>query len=74
MADNDSKMVKIPLFNGKSKGFMLWWIQFKSYAKVQKFSQALAVKQEADLPVLQEDAEKLDRSNIANKKAIAAID
>jgi hypothetical protein len=68
MADSDSK---IPLFAGKSKSFMMWWIRYKAYAKVQRFSQALATTQEN---VLQEDTDKLDRSNMANKKATEAMD
>jgi hypothetical protein len=58
MADNNSKTVRIPLFDRKSKGFVLWWIRFKvqANAKEQKCSQALATTQEKDLPVLQEDA------------------
>jgi hypothetical protein len=55
MADSDSKTVKIPLFDRKSKSFMMWWIRFKAYAKVQRFSQALASTQETNLPALQED-------------------
>jgi hypothetical protein len=74
MADNNSKTVKIPIFDGKRSGFMLWWIRFKAYTKEQKFSQALATTQETDLPVLQEDADKLDQSDVANKKAIEAME
>jgi hypothetical protein len=73
MADNDSKTVRIPLFDGKSKGFMLWWIWFKAYAKERKFSQALGSTAEKDLPVMQKDAEGLDSSDSANKAAIEAI-
>jgi hypothetical protein len=38
MADTDNQPVKIPLFDGKSKNFVMWWITFKAYAKVQMFS------------------------------------
>jgi hypothetical protein len=73
MADNDSKMVRIPLFDGKSKGFVLWWIRFKAYAKECKFSQALGTTPEKDLPALQEDVDKLDASDVSNKSAIEAM-
>jgi hypothetical protein len=51
VADIDNQPVKI-----KSKNFVMWWIRFKAYAKVQKFSQALATTQEADVPVSQEES------------------
>jgi hypothetical protein len=55
MADYEGKTVRIPPFDGKNKNFVMWWIRFKAYAKVQKFSQALATTQEADLPVMQKN-------------------
>jgi hypothetical protein len=73
MADNDSRTVRIPLFDGKSKGFVLWWIRFKAYAKERKFSQALGSTPEKDLPVMQEPTDKLDSSDVDNKKAIEAM-
>jgi hypothetical protein len=41
MANFESKTMRIPLFDGKNKKFVMWWIRFKACAKVQKFCQAL---------------------------------
>jgi hypothetical protein len=72
MAD-DSKTIKIPLFDGKSKNFVMWWIRFKAYAKVMGFHQALNVDPEPALPVTQKDAEQLDPKEARNKNAIDAM-
>jgi hypothetical protein len=72
MAD-DSKTIKIPLFDGKSKNFVMWWIRFKAYSKVMGLHQALNVDPEPDLPVTQKDGEQLDQKDAGNKKAIDAM-
>jgi hypothetical protein len=69
MVDSDSNTVKIPLSDGKSKSFMMWWIRLKAYAKVQRFSQALAATQEN-----QPACRRLDWADVANKKATEAMD
>jgi hypothetical protein len=74
MADCGSKTMSIPLFYGKNKNFVMWWIQFKAYKKVQKFHQALEVTPETNLPVRQNDAEHLDCANGRNKTAVDAMD
>jgi hypothetical protein len=42
MATVEAKVVKLPAFDGTHDGFMMWWLKFKAYARVQKFVQALA--------------------------------
>ena len=54
MADTDQLakgVVKIPLFSGKKKEFMLWWMQMQAYAQVHKFRATLSKTIEADMPV-----------------------
>jgi hypothetical protein len=71
---DDSKTVKIPLFGRKSKNFVMCWIQFKAYAKVLKFHQALNVDPKTNLPIRQKDAKNLDCADAGNKNAIKAMD
>jgi hypothetical protein len=68
MAESD-KTVRIPLFDGKKKNFVMWWTRFKAYAKVQKFAQALGETPEAALPADQDDLDALDRADPANLPA-----
>jgi hypothetical protein len=71
MAESD-KTVRIPLFDGKKKNFVMWWTRFKAYAKVQKFAQALGETPEAALPADQDDLDALDRADPANLPALLA--
>jgi hypothetical protein len=72
MADATDKTVKIPLFDGKNKNFVMWWTRFKAYAKVQKFAQALGETPEAALPADQDALNALDRADQANLPALQA--
>jgi hypothetical protein len=72
MADATDKTVKIPLFDGKNKNFVMWWTRFKAYSKVQKFAQALGETAENDLPDSQADLDALDRTDQANLPALQA--
>jgi hypothetical protein len=73
MADADGKSVRIPPFNGEKKNFVMWWTRFKAYAKVQKYSQALAIIKEPSMPTTQADGEALDRSDQANLPTLMAM-
>ena len=45
------KVAKLPTFDGtKSKFAIMWWRRFLAYAKVNKFSEALIVGGDPDLP------------------------
>jgi hypothetical protein len=68
MADSEGKTVKLALFDGTHDGFQLWWMQFKSYAQVHKFAQALLCGGDPDLPTtdaadLSDDEEVAERRN-----------
>jgi hypothetical protein len=52
---------------------VLWWIRFKNYTKAQRFSQALAATQETIFQSCKKDTDKLDQSDVRNKKVIEAI-
>jgi hypothetical protein len=72
MADATDKTVKIPLYDGKYKNFVMWWTRFKAYAKVQQFAQALGETPEVALPANQDALDALDRSDQANLPALLA--
>jgi hypothetical protein len=44
------KSVRLPTFDGTVEKFQIFWMRFKAYAKVYKFSQALKTGGETDLP------------------------
>jgi hypothetical protein len=46
----ESKLVKLPTFDGDHKKFQIWWTRFHGYATVYKFNKALASEGDADLP------------------------
>jgi hypothetical protein len=71
MAEQD-KTVKIPLFDGNKKNFVMWWTRFKAYGKVQQFAQALRETPEAALPATQVAYEGLDKADAANAAAVEA--
>jgi hypothetical protein len=71
MTEQD-KTVKIPLFDGNKKNFVMWWTRFKAYGKVQQFSQALQETPEAALPATQVAYNALDKADAANAAAIEA--
>jgi hypothetical protein len=64
-----NKTVEIPLFDGKTKNFVMWWTWFKVYTKVQKFEKALGETAEADLPADQDALDALDQTDQANQLA-----
>ena len=49
------KTVKLPTFDGERKNFHVWWTRFKAYATVYRFSAALKIGGEADLPQKEDD-------------------
>jgi hypothetical protein len=45
-----SKGILLPFFYGEPNKFKGWWMRFKSYATIKKFSQAIQRVAEKDLP------------------------
>jgi hypothetical protein len=60
------KTVKLPTFDGERKNFHVWWMRFKAYATVYKFSAALKEGGEADLPKTEDDV--LDETKSDEKR------
>lgn len=60
------KTVKLPTFDGERKNFHVWWTRFKAYATVYKFSAALKIGGEADLPQKEDDV--LDETKSDEKR------
>jgi len=71
---SESKAVWVPTFNGDKGLFQTWWIRFRAYAKVAKFTKALGTEPEPDLPASQAEAEALTGSSEETKKKLAAVD
>jgi hypothetical protein len=65
MTEQD-KTVKILLFDGNKKNYVMWWTRFKADGKVQQFAQALCETPEAALPATQVAYEALDKADVAN--------
>ena len=65
-----TKSVRLPEFNGKEKGFQVWWTRFKAFAAVFQFSEALTIGGEVDLPG--SEATVLDPTDANEKKQIEA--
>jgi hypothetical protein len=70
MESSDNRSVRLPLFDGKVKSFMLWWIRFRAYATMYKFVVALRPVNEASLPATEEEV--LDETIPADILKIAA--
>ena len=60
------KTLKLPTFDGERKNFHVWWMRFKAYATVYKFSVALKIGGEADLPQKEDDV--LDETKSDEKR------
>ena len=38
MPNEESTLVRVPVFNGQEKNFQSWWLRFQAYARVKGFS------------------------------------
>jgi len=65
--------MKLPLFSGEAKDFPLWWMRFKSYAKVYGVAKSINRIVDPDLPAnaddVIDDTTAIGRRQIAAKKA-----
>jgi hypothetical protein len=64
------KSVRLPTFDCTVEKFQIFWMRFKAYAKVYKFSQALKIGGETDLP--RTDSTSIDLGTDAGKLQAAA--
>ena len=71
---SESKAVRVPTFNGEKEQFQTWWIRFRAYAKVAKFTKALGTTPEPDLPTSQAEADALTGNSTETKNKLAAVD
>ena len=67
--ESESKLLRLPLFDGKYSKFQIWWTRFKAYAAVYGYAAALKIGGKDDLPST--DDEELDETIPAEKKKIA---
>ena len=63
MSDNTG--AKIPVFDGNSKSFTMWWVRFSAYAVMKNFSRAL--KLDKDLPANEDVEPTTDSAKMAKK-------
>ena len=63
-------MFKILAFDGKEEKFSMWWQQFKAFAALKKFIQAIQDALEQDLP--NDETVVLDQNDADEKLMIAA--
>ena len=71
--DNETKMVWVPVFDGKEGSFQTWQIRFRAYAKIAGFSKAIRSNPETDMPGSQSNADGLAGVTAAEKKKLAAV-
>jgi hypothetical protein len=63
-----SKSLRLPVFDGEAKKYMVWWARFTAYAGVFGFLEAL----EHDENMPSNSRSEIDISNEAGKKQLAA--
>ena len=64
------RLLRLPIFDKKSKLFMIWWIRFRAYATFNKFMESLKAEDETHLPA--SEAEVLVETVPAEALQIAA--
>ena len=69
--DKSATAVKVPTFSGKKSDYPIWWMRFRSHARVYNFIQALSEQPDPDLPGT-EDA-VIDESTDSGKKQKKAL-
>ena len=62
--------MKLPLFSGEAKDFPLWWMRFKSFAKVYGIGGSINRVADPDLPTSADEV--IDDTTTAGKKQAAA--
>jgi hypothetical protein len=67
----ESRTVRLPVFGGAHADFQVWWTRFMAFAAVHKFTQALKVGGETNLPAKEDDA--IDVSTDVGKLQSAAV-
>jgi hypothetical protein len=67
----ESRTVRLPVFGGAHADFQVWWTRFMAFAAVYKFTQALKVGGETNLPAKEDDA--IDISTDVGKLQSAAV-
>ncbi len=65
-------MVRLSAFDGDHKKFQIWWMRFKAYATVNKFSEAIGTTGEDDLPASEQAV--IDESTPEGKKQLQPRD
>ncbi len=72
--ETESKVVKLPAFDGNRKNFHMWWMRFMAYAMFYKFASCLKATAEADLPADEaEGANEGDNVKAARKRNSLAM-
>jgi len=71
---NDTKTVRVPIFDGEDESFQKWWIRFRAYAKISGFTKAIETDPEPDLPGSQREVDALSGNGDETKKKRAAAD
>ena len=62
---SDDTSIKVPVFDGNSKNFMMWWVRFKAFAVMKNFSRALT--EDAALPAEESTVPADDDAKLAKK-------
>ena len=67
---HQQKTVKLPTFDGKQDKFLMWWVQFRAYATVHKFVEAIGDVEEDDMSA--DKAAAIDTNTAAGWRQDAA--
>ena len=66
--DNETKTVRVPVFDGDEASFQSWWTRFRACAKIAGFSKVIGIDPETDAPSSQSDIDGLAGDTAENKK------
>ena len=70
-SDKTSTAIKVPTFSGKKADYPIWWMRFRSHARVHNFIGALSDTPEKELPSTEhEPIDESTDSGKASKKAL----
>ena len=71
--DNETKTVRVPVFDGDEASFQTWWMRFRAHTKISGFSKAVGIDPETDVPSSQSDVDGLAGDTAENKKKLVAV-
>jgi uncharacterized ubiquitin-like protein YukD len=69
-----AKTLALPILDGQPTKFKGWWMRFKAYATIKKFSLAIQRTEEADLPDREdEDVTSDNKKRLAKQRNLMAL-